>query len=216
MSDTGDSPARRNGWLRWLGLGLGVALAVAVVVWAVTTFRPASESAAPATSTPSGANAEVVTPTPQPTEFETPEPGATETVDKPEEAVEVSLDEPATAADDIVVEVTSVEAVTAGRDVPGEQSGPAIAVSVRITNDGEQPVDTSGSNVNLEYGGDARIPAVALTGGDGTVWPASIAPGDSATAVFLFSKPAVPSGDIRVIVDLLATEPVVVFVGSEP
>ena len=38
-------------------------------------------------------------------------------------------------------------------------------------------VDTSGSNVNLTYGGDEQIPAVALTAEGTTVWPASVAPG---------------------------------------
>ncbi|MEU1971941.1 hypothetical protein ABZ477_09805 [Microbacterium sp. NPDC019599] len=135
---------------------------------------------------------------------------------KPEEADEVPLDEPATAADDIVVEVTSIKAVTAGREVPGEQSGPALAVSVRITNNSDEPVDTSGANVNLTFGGDERVPGVTVTSEDATVWPGSVPPGDSATAVFVFSKIGVPSGDIRVIVDLLATEPDVVFIGPEP
>ncbi|WP_243076169.1 hypothetical protein [Microbacterium sp. SS28] len=216
MADSGDSGVGRRGWLGWLGLGLAAALAIAIVVWGVTNFRPAAESAATPAASWSPETREVETPTPQPTEFTAPEPGATEAVTKPDTPVEVALDEPATAADDIVVEVTSVAAVTAGREVPGERSGPAIAVSVRITNNGGQPVDTSGSNVNLTYGGDTRIPAAAVTGDETTAWPASVPPGESATAIFVFSVPQVSSGDIRVIVDLLATEPDVVFTGPEP
>lgn len=216
MADTGDSPARRNGWPRWLGLAVGVALAVGVVVWAVTAFRPAADSAVPEPSATSLRQTATTTPTPQPTEFGAPAPGATDLVIKPDTTAEVPLDEPATAAGDVVVEVTSIEAVTAGRDAPGERSGPALAVSVRITNNGDEPVDTSGSNVNLTFGGEERVPAIALTGDETARWPASIRPGENATAVFLFSRSGVPSGDIRVMVDLLATEPDVVFLGPEP
>jgi hypothetical protein len=87
---------------------------------------------------------------------------------------------------------------------------------VRITNNGKDAVDTSGSNVNLTYGGDEQIPAVGLSGDTTSVWPASITPGGQATAVFLFSVPEVPKGDIRVIVDLLASAPDVVFSGPRP
>ena len=55
-----------------------------------------------------------------------------------------------------------------------------------------------------------------VTGEDAAVWPASIAPGGAETAVFLFSVPQVPDGNIRVIVDLLASAPDVVFVGPRP
>ncbi|WP_203581835.1 hypothetical protein [Microbacterium hibisci] len=218
MSDTDSSSDRRNGWMRWLGLGAVALLAVVVVVWALLATRPAAESSAPVptvSETPT-TSPTPTTPTPQPTEFETPEPGATEPVTKPEEAPEIPLDARATAGDDVVVEVTSIEAVTAGRDLPGEQSGAALAVSVRITNNGDEAVDTSGSNVNLTFGGDERVPGAALTGDETADWPASIPPGENATAVYLFSRSGVPSGEIRVIVDLLATEPDVVFVGPEP
>ena len=126
------------------------------------------------------------------------------------------LDEPATTAGGVVVEVTSIESRTVDRQAPGEPSGPALAVTVRVSNNGSAAIDTSGSTVNLTYGGDEAIPAVALTARDTSVLPPSVAPGASASAVYLFSKPEVPSGDIRVIFDLLATEPDVVFVGPEP
>lgn len=220
MSDTGDSPGRGTGGLGWLWIALGVVVVLALGAWAFASFRPASEtvppSAASSTPTPSSTRPAAVTPSPQPTEFATPTPGATDPVEKPDETVEVPLDEPATAAGDVVVEVTDLEARTAGREVPGETSGPAIAVTVRITNNGDEAVNTSGSNVNLTYGGDERIPAAALSDPDATVWPASVAPGRNASAVFLFSVPEAASGDIRVIVDLLAAEPDVVFVGPEP
>jgi hypothetical protein len=206
------------GWLVWVGAILAIALIVAGVVWAIANFRPAGEAAAPApTASSTGeANDPGPTPTPQPTVFATPKPGATTPQDKPQEPVEVSLDETAESVDDVSIDVTKLEAVTAGGSLPGEPSGPAIAVSVRITNNGKDAVDTSGSNVNLTYGGDARLPAVGLSGDTTSVWPASVKPGDDATAVFLFSVPDVPKGDIRVIVDLLASAPDVVFSGPRP
>ncbi|TDN90831.1 hypothetical protein [Microbacterium sp. BK668] len=220
MSDTGVSPGRGAGWMRWIGFALAGILVVALTVWAFMSFRPASEAGA-AAPTPSATRSadvdpQVASPTPQPTEFPAPAPGATDPVSKPESGTEVPLDQPATAAGDVVVEVTSLEPRSIERSAPGEPSGPALAVTVRISNNGADALDTSGANVSLEYGGDDRIPAVAVSGGDSTLWPSSVAAGATSSAVFVFSKPEGASGDIRVIVDLLATEPDVVFVGPEP
>ncbi|QIG38801.1 PKD domain-containing protein [Microbacterium sp. 4R-513] len=194
MSESGDSPARTNGWTRWLAIGLAAVVVIGLAIWAFTSFRPASDAgASPPTSTSSSTALDpaVASPTPQPTEFSTPTPGATDPVTKPDGSTEVPLDQPATTADDVVIEVTSIEKRSADRAVPGEAGGPALAVTVRISNNGAEAVDTSGSNVNLTYGGDEQIPAVALTAEGTTVWPASVAPGDASSAVFLFRSPRV-------------------------
>lgn len=215
MADTREDPRRRMGWKAWVGIGLAAAIVLGLLVWAMISFRPAAEATGSTPTAPSTATA-TATASPQPTEFTAPTPGATDSVSKPDEPVEVALDEPAEPVEDVVVDVTSIEAVTAGRELPGESSGPAVAVSVRISNNGATPLDTGGSNVNLTYGGDERVPAVAVTDDDATVWPTTIAPGATATATFFFAVPDAPEGDIRVIVDLLATTPDVVFVGPRP
>ena len=192
----------------WIGTVAVVVLLIVGVVWGVLSNRPVDGSGPGAGPT--------TTASPQPTEFETPTPGSTDQVEKPGTPIEVPLDEPSDPISGSVVEVVGLKALTAGRDVPGETKGPAVEVTVRITNEGDAPIDTAGSNVTLTYGGDERLPAVALSGDQTRMWPASIAAGESAEAVYLFSVPLAPEGDIRVIVDLLASEPDVVFVGPRP
>lgn len=192
----------------WIGTIVIVLLLAGGVTWGVLSNLPSG-------GTTPGAGPST-TATPQPTEFTTPTPGSTDPVAKPDAPVEVPIDEPADPVQGAVVEVVELKSLTAGRDIPGETKGPAVEVTVRITNGGDEPIATAGSNVTLTYGGDERIPGVALTGDQVTVWPDSIAPGKSADAVFLFSVPLAPEGDLRVIVDLLATAPDVVFVGPRP
>ncbi|MCS3442536.1 hypothetical protein [Microbacterium phyllosphaerae] len=210
MADSQTEPRRRMGWRGWTLIGVIAVLLVGGIVWGVLA-NSGSDQADPGASTSPGA-----TPTPQPTEFETPSPGATDGVAKPDDGEEVPIDEPAPAVEGVVTEVTDIEAITAGNDIPGEPSGPAIQVTVRLTNGSEKAIDTAGANVTLTYGGDDRLPAAGLTGEGTSVWPSSVAAGASADAVFQFAVPSSPDGDVRVIVDILAAVPNVVFVGPRP
>lgn len=210
MAESLEEPQRRMGWRGWIAVGAVVVLLVGGIVWGVLA-NSTSDATGPGASASPGA-----TPTPQPTEFETPSPGATDGVAKPDDADEVPLDEPAPAVDGVVAEVTAIESTTAGNDIPGEPSGPAIQVTVRLTNGSNKPVDTAGANVTLTYGGDDRLPAAGVTGAGTTVWPESIPAGGQADAIFQFAVPSSPGGDVRVIVDILAAAPNVVFVGPRP
>jgi len=205
MSESVEDARRWTGWRGWAAVGAIAALLVGGIAWGVLANRPQGPSGGPDSS-----------PTAQATEFETPVPGATAPVEKPDDAAEVPLDQAAPPVQGVVAEVTSLEATTAGNDVPGEPSGPAIQVTVRLTNDSDGSIDTTGSNVTLTYGGDDRLPAVGLAGDAAVIWPDSIPAGGHADAVFLFAVPPVPEGDIRVIVDILAAAPNVIFVGPRP
>lgn len=186
------------------------ALLVAGVVWAVVGQGQSGASVA-ASPSPSWA-----TPTPQPTAFETPAAGATAAVTKPPTDAEVPLDQPAPPVGGATVQVVAVTKGTFTGEVPGEPSGDAITVSVRVVNDGSAPIDTGAVGVNLTYGGDDRTPGIAVTDKTARVFPASVAPGAEAVADFTFVAPLAAEGDIRVTVDLLASEPDIVFVGPRP
>lgn len=216
MTESLEEPHRRMGWRGWTVVGVIAALLIGGAVWGVLANGNSSQGEPGASASPGATSSPGPTPTPQPTEFETPSPGSTDAVAKPDGGDEVPLDEPAPAVQGVVAEVTALEAITAGNDIPGEPSGPAIQVTVRLTNDSNEAVDTAGANVTLTYGGDDRLPAAGLTGDGSSVWPASIAAGDSAEAIFQFSVPSSPEGDLRVTVDILASEPNVIFVGPRP
>lgn len=216
MTESLKEPHRRMGWRGWTVAGVIVVLLVGGTVWGVLANSNSGQGQPGATTDPGATTSPGPTPTPQPTEFDTPSPGSTDAAAKPDGGEEVPLDEPAPAVQGVVAEVTALEAITAGNDIPGEPSGPAIQVTVRLTNDSDEAVDTAGANVTLTYGGDDRLPAAGLTGDASSVWPASIAAGDSAEAIFQFAVPSSPEGDLRVTVDILASAPNVIFVGPRP
>lgn len=214
MSEPSESTRAARARAGWVILAVVLVIVVVAVVWALIAGQSGGREAGaetPAASPSPSAEA----PTREPSALPTPTPGATEGVEKPQEVVEVPIDEVA-RTEGVAVEVESVEAVTAGRDIPGEKSGPAVKVTIRIVNESETPVDTAGASVNLTYGGEDRTPATPVTDPDATLWPVSVAPGESATAVFIFAVPLDSEGDLRVTVDLLATAPDVVFVGPRP
>ena len=191
--------------------------AVVVVVVAIIAFfviRQVSSGTQDATAS-SSPNSTVV-PTPEASDFEAPSPRPTEDVVKPDAEAPVPFDESVTTASDLKVTVDKVEGVTAGSNVPGEIAGPALKVTVTVHNAGATAVDTAGANLTLTYGGDAATPAPPVSDESAVLWPTSLAPNSSATGVFLFSVPAGSEGDVRVIVDLLASEPDVVFAGPSP
>ncbi|MFT4258391.1 hypothetical protein [Microbacterium sp.] len=210
MAESQSEPRVRRGWRMWTAVVAIAVLLAGGIVWGVLagagSGRSGEESSPESSSTP----------TPQPTEFATPSPGATDEVEKPADGEEVPLDQPAPAVQGVVAEVVGLEATTAGGDVPGEPAGPAIKVTVRLTNGSASAVDTAGSNVTLTYGGDDRLPAAGLAVDGTSTWPDSIPTGGHADAIFQFAVPSVPEGDIRVMVDLLASAPNIVFVGSRP
>ncbi|KXZ61863.1 hypothetical protein Mlaev_00070 [Microbacterium laevaniformans] len=205
-----DMPTAGRGRAPWIVFVVVAALLVGGVVWAVVGqgWPGASVAASPS---PSWA-----TPTPQPTVFETPAAGSTTEITKPPTDAEVALDQPAPPVDGATVQVVAVTAGTFAGQVPGEPSGDAITVSVRVVNNGATPIDTGAAGVNLTYGGDDRTPGIAVTDKTARVFPASVAPGAEATADFTFVAPLAAEGDVRVSVDLLASEPDIVFVGPRP
>lgn len=155
-------------------------------------------------------------PAAQPTAVEPPTPGATEPIEKPPSTAEANFEEAVTVAEDLVVELVSLEAVEAGRDIPGEVSGPAVKVVIVVENCGDEPVDTSGASLNLTYGGDSLIPAPEVLDDASSALTATIPPGGMGEGTYLFAVPLDSDGNVRIMVDVLASEPDVVFSGPSP
>ncbi|MFE6995691.1 hypothetical protein ACFVAE_07010 [Microbacterium sp. NPDC057659] len=211
MPDSIDDDVPRRGWLIAV-IVVVVVLVAGGIVWAVIAGANGPTAAGPS-APPTAAG----TPAPAtPSVFPTPTAGATTPVEKTAAPIEVSPTETAQPKPGAFVTLASIEAVTAGRDIPGEKSGPAVKVAVQLVNDSDKPIDTGNSGVTLTYGGDDRTPAVVLTDDKAVNWPAQIKPGAKATAVYFFAVPLAVTGDVRVTVDLLPSGPDVVFVGPRP
>lgn len=222
---------RRRPLRYWWVLVLVTAVVIIALVWAMSRAGGGPDVADPTTTADGGTSASDSPADGDPAADETatavpsgspgadevsPTPGGTEPVDKPSPLREVPFAEVETVDDSILVEVVSVEAVTAGRDIPGETSGPAVRVVIRVSNNGPEPVNTSGASVNMTYGDDDRIPAVELTDPESSVLPASVSPGETADASYVFSVPLEDAGNVRIMVDVLASEPDAVFFGPRP
>lgn len=214
---------------RWWLIVVAVIFVGAALIWVVTRMADGTERVGPPPPVSSSQGGETAdggvlagqstspTPTSSPGADEVvPAPGETAPIEKPPASTEVPFDEKETVAGKLLVEAVSVDGVTAGRDIPGEVSGPAVKVVIRVHNEGSEAVDTSGASVNLTYGDDDRIPAVELTDPASSTLPVSLAAGASADAVYIFAVPLEDAGNVRIMVDVLASEPDVVFAGPRP
>ncbi len=125
----------------------------------------------------------------------------------------VPLDRPAATGDGITATVSSIEAVDGIGEGRGNVSGPALRVTVRITNGTAEPVDLSGAAVGLTHGGDA-VPASPLDDPSQAPFSGSVAPGDTAQGVYVFRVPQDDRDTVTVSVGHRAGAPFMVFTGS--
>ena len=166
---------------------------------ATSTASPTDDATGPATAAPgTGAATEA--------------PGAPEADPGAREQPPVALDASPTVTDGVTLRVESLTAVDGTATLPGEIGGPAVSVTVVVDNAGDQPLDLSGTVVNV-YSGPDQTPANMLSTGT-SPFPAE-APADTATtATYVFSVPAEERDQVRVTVDAAVDLPTVVFEGA--
>ncbi|AEE47157.1 hypothetical protein [Cellulomonas fimi] len=223
-------PAVRRTPPRWLVVALAVLLVVVVAgaVWAaVARSQPGDDVAGGAAPTGSGTtsgdatpdpSAPVVTPTiPAPGE---PGGGATDDADpaapfEPRTEDAVPLDRPAAFDSGVTAELVRVEAVAGEAEGPGEVAGPAVRVTVRLTNGTAAAVPLTSTVVNV-YGGTDRAPAEPLSGPGAKPFTGTLEPGASATGVLVFNVPADQRDPLQVTVSYDPTVTTVLFEGTGP
>lgn len=124
----------------------------------------------------------------------------------------VSLDKSAQPTTDVVVSLPSIKAIEAKGQGPGEVSGPAVAVTVKVANNKESALDLSQTVVNLTAAnGD---PGSMMTGSPAAPLPATLKPGKSATGVYVFAVPKTQRDPVKIEVSIDADTPVAVFRGN--
>ena len=208
------SPQRRRRWP--IIVGIAVIVVAAAVIW-LSIARPWATDASPMPQDPSSTPTPTIEPTPLTSASgapvtPTPLPAPSDSPIAPELAP-VDPTSPAVGADGVVVSLPLVEAVQGEGVAPGETSGPAIRVTVRIENASDEPLDTAFIAVNA-YSGPDRVPAPALTKPGGAPFEGTITPGESAEGVFLYTVAADARSDVTIGVDYRAGEPTVVFAGA--
>ena len=109
-----------------------------------------------------------------------------------------------------IVDVAEVQGKARG---PGQISGPAVRMKVRLTNGSSRPVSLEQMVVAVASGKD-RAPAAGLTDPASQHFEGVLKPGRSVTGVYVFSVPAGDRDQLEVTVSSSSDVPVVVFQGS--
>jgi hypothetical protein len=194
-----------------------------LAVLAVLAGRGGDDGTAVAStpSTPSGATTspyptEVVLPTGTvPPAPPTPEPtGPTEDATAlPVSLPPVALTEVAATEDGITAAVEDLVSVEGSGAGPGQVAGPAVRVTVRITNGTGAPVSLDAVAVDLATGPDAA-PASPLEDVSYAPFRGTVEPGGEAVGVYLFTVPEDDRDTVTVSVGYEAGAPYLVFTGS--
>lgn len=131
---------------------------------------------------------------------------------RPPKSVDADLDEPAKASDDVTVQIAKVASIKAKAQGPGEVGGPAVAITIKIENDGSKAFDTSLLSVNVT---DAKgLPGSGMIGPPAKWIKGSVKPGGQAQGVYVFSVPERNRNPIEVSVSVNPGMPTVVFSGK--
>lgn len=226
-----DRPSSGGTRRRWTQASIGVVLVVmaVVLVLVLTGDRGGDgEAAAAPAATSSAGPVPSVSPGPTPSQSPTASAGGTATstpaATPPEPAAPgpatgipamldpVALDEPAVAPDGVTVTLPAIAAIDAVGTGPGNVSGPALAITVRVTNGTAEPISLDGLQVNVAY---SEQETAASPVNDPAVAPAQgvLAAGASAEGRYVFSVPAGERELVTVTVGYAAAAPLLVFQG---
>jgi hypothetical protein len=132
--------------------------------------------------------------------------------DEPQQTLApIALDEPATVGQ-VELAVDDVERIEGQARLPGEIAGPALAVQVRLVNNGSSTLDLSDVSVNLTDAEGAIAPP--LTADPAEPFTGTLAAGQSATATYVFEFADGRPQPVRIDVSSSAGTPVAVFTGT--
>jgi hypothetical protein len=125
----------------------------------------------------------------------------------------VGLADRATSEDGVTASVTSLEAIQGEGRGPGNISGPALRVTLRIDNGTAGTLSLDGVGVELSYGADLT-PASPLNDSSAVPFHGTLDQGGSTTGVYVFSVPENARDSVTITVGYRAGAPYLVFHGS--
>lgn len=204
----GPKPRRRR---RLAAVGVALILVAGAAVWLL--LGTGGNGTGDSTSATAGraAPSEVPLATAAPTAV--PETVLVDATEMPPNLPPVALAEPSTFGNGVSARLVSIGAFDARAQGPGEISGPALAVTVELTNSGTTAVSVDTAAVNVYFGANGT-PAVRMTDGTGTSLRGSLAAGDSARATYAFAVPADQRDTVTVAVSYLDGSGTAVFSGA--
>lgn len=211
---------RRKRTIAWIAGGVVVAAVIAIaftlaVVPKDATARPGqTETSSPEPSSPSGSPSDASTDS-----AEGEAPGETTAPDEstapdanPFPELEPVAPQELGEATGITASLARFENVTGEVVGPGDVAAAAVRVTVNITNTGTSALDLNLVVMNA-YMGAQRDPAETYEKPGGEPVNGSLAPGDTATGVYLFRIPEDRRNDVTFVVDYYAGQPAITFRG---
>lgn len=124
----------------------------------------------------------------------------------------VGFTQPASLNDGVTISLPSIKAMTAKAETPGEITGPAVAIEVRVQNNSKADIDVGSAVVTLVDSKGALAqpttsdPYHALSG--------TVAPGASAVGTYVFRIPTDDRQALTLSVEYIAGAPTAHFVGA--
>ena len=216
MNVPSDTPVVRSSRRRAAVAAVLAVVAAALVVLALTTGGSGSDPAAasPATATSAAPTAAPTTVALAPA-ADTPAPtGPTTDADEPPASLApVPLDQPAAVGDGVTARVVSLDAVDATGVGPGNVTGPALRVTVALTNGTADALPLGGVAVDLASGPEL-VPASPVNDPSAAPFSGTVAAGGTAQGVYVFSIAAADRADVTLSVGYEAGAPVLVFTGT--
>lgn len=125
-----------------------------------------------------------------------------------------AIGEPVSLPTDVAVDLTSVTTTSLTAQTPGEYTGDAVVVEVRISNEADAalPLDAAVVTLTAEDGdvgiGTGAAPYAPLQG--------EVAPGEAATGTYVFMLDPADGRSVTLRVGYAAGGPVAVFTGTTP
>lgn len=103
------------------------------------------------------------------------------------ETTKVALDDTAEVGGEVTAKIDEIRSLEVTARTPGEISGPAVAVDITISNGGKKPIDVATAMVSLTAHGD--VLGQPTTSEPYAPFAGDVAPGESATATYVFLLP---------------------------
>lgn len=201
---------------RWTTRSMVITAAAVVLLAgaAVTVAVLAQQDGARPAVSPSSSPSDRPATSPKPSDA-AGDPSATPPVDPSIPADPVVIDQPADISPGLTAAITGLESVAGEAKRPGEVAGPAVRVTVQITNSTSAPVSLLTTVVTAYYGAD-QTPALELGSPGASPMPTEVAAGAAATGVYVFTVPSDERGNVRVMVDYSVDVQPLVFQGAAP
>lgn len=211
-------------WPLWMKVAVPVAIALLVAASVYLVARPSGGQEPGATASSPSASPSATDPSPSGSASPGPSAAATEPGDPatvpgggfdPSTEPAVGLDDPAAFESGVTARLDELEAVQGEAQGPGEVSGPAVRVTIELTNGTGAAIALDRTVINV-YGGPEQTPGSPLSGPGVDEFSGSLAAGGSATGVYVFALPLDQRDPLQVTVSYDPEDVTVLFEGPGP